>query len=119
LQREEARGVEPKTTKKLVHTKRRGRSPKWSISNPSKTNEQQRCKWNQWEVAPHEIQMKTSENKSGTMRRLRGEGNEVEEEVTRLKRRWRRIWKRRRWRRTWKRRRWRRTWRRRKRKRKI
>jgi len=31
--------------------------------------------------------MKTSENKSGTMRRLRGEGNEVEEEVTRLKRR--------------------------------
>jgi len=22
-----------------------GRSPKWSISNPSKTNEQQRCKW--------------------------------------------------------------------------
>jgi len=38
-------------------------------------------------VAPHEIQIKISENKSGISRKLRGEGNEVEEETTRLRRR--------------------------------
>jgi len=58
-------------------------------------------------VAPREIQMKTNENKSGTMWRLRGEGSEAEEETTRFRRR-------KRWRRTWKR-----LWRRRKRKRKM
>jgi len=31
--------------------------------------------------------MKTNENKSGTTRRLRGEGSEAEEEATRLRRR--------------------------------
>jgi len=31
--------------------------------------------------------MKTGENKSGTTRRLRGEGNEGEEEVARVRRR--------------------------------
>jgi len=57
------------------------------------------------------MQMKTSENKSGTTWKLRGEGNEAEEEATRLRRRWRRMWRRRKWRR--------RRWRTRKRKRKI
>jgi len=38
-------------------------------------------------VTPREIQIKTSENKSGTTRRLRGEGSEDEEEATRLRRR--------------------------------
>jgi len=42
---------------------------------------------NQLEVAPREIQMKTSDNKSGTTRRLGREGSEVEEEATRLRRR--------------------------------
>jgi len=48
LQREEARGVEPSIQPRPPRSLRTpnecGRSPKWSISNPSKINEQQRCK---------------------------------------------------------------------------